>query len=174
VQFLQLTISDENNIHFMDISLTIGSGANFAGDGHPNNTNTKIQNGFRVCKIALRYYVSEKNHCILGLKFPNNSIKIGDEVISLNDKYCEHIRNVRKYIETIDIRTITLRSTTTQYIYTERMRDQLTAEEPIELNTSIPSQSLRTTSQRKRILEEGMYLESPIKNFSVANIEFYM
>jgi len=144
-------------VYTLDISLSIGSTANYAGDGPTTTTQAVDLNGFTVTKIALRYYIVTKNHHILGIKFPNNSIKIGDEVISLNDMYCEHIRNVRKYIERTKIHTIKLRSITTQQIYTETMHVQRGTEDSRQQTTNTTNTSGTTgyTTTPKRRREEG-------------------
>jgi len=146
----------ENNkeVYTLEISLSIGSTANYAGDGPTTTAQNVDLNGFTVTKIALRYYIVTKNHHILGIKFPNNSIKIGDEVISLNDMYCEHIRNVRKYIEMTHIHSIKLGSITTQQIYTESMHVQGGTENTGQqtLNTTNTTQ---TTTVPKRRRDEG-------------------
>jgi len=78
--------------------------------------------------------------------FLNNSIRIGDEVMKLNEIYCEHIGNVAKYIETTQLRSISLRNTLTQNCYTEY-------ENHNEILTS--SQNSHPASQRKRTRRNG-------------------
>ena len=81
---------------YCDISLLIGSSSNYAGDGPINRTNSLQLNGFKIVKIMPRFHISEINAELLSIKFPNNIINIGDEVVKLNNMYCEHIGNITK------------------------------------------------------------------------------
>jgi len=102
---------------YSDISLLIGSSSNYAGDGPKVRINSLELNGFKVEKSIFRYFVKEKNNYVLTSKFPGNSINIGDEIIQLNNLYCEHIGNVFKYIETTDIQHIQIKCKTTEQQY---------------------------------------------------------
>jgi len=122
---------------YRDISLLIGSTANYAGDGPVTRTNSLEVNGFIITRINLRFYVTEINRNVLDTIFPVSSICIGDEVMKLNDIYCEHIRNVTKYLETSQIRCITLK-------HNRRTGIQ---EQP---TSSTTPQIIENTHQRKR------------------------
>ena len=56
-----------------------------------------------------RFFVVEVNEVTLQKKGASNNVEVGDEVIQVNNLYCEHIRNVTKYIETTHISSIKLR-----------------------------------------------------------------
>ena len=79
-------------------------------------------NGFKVQCVESRYYISEVNDDVLREHFPENHIHIGDEVIKLNNEYCEHLRNVTKYIETTRVESLNLRSAATGEQYGETIR----------------------------------------------------
>jgi len=98
-----------NIVHYIEISLSIGSKANYTGDGPTARTNSLELNGFVISKFMHRYYIVQVNANVLRNKFPNNAINIGDEVIKINDMYCEHVRNIKKLIETEQVRTIMLK-----------------------------------------------------------------
>jgi len=70
-------------------------------------------NGIKILKTtsnsARRFFIGEVNETTLEKRIPNNSIDVGDEVIQINNSYCEHIGNVSKYIETTHIKTIQLK-----------------------------------------------------------------
>ena len=76
-------------------------------------------NGIKIRCIESRYHISEINDDVLREHFPHNRIHIGDEVIKLNNEYCEHLRNVMKYIETTRIQSLNLRSARTGEDYAE-------------------------------------------------------
>ena len=78
-------------------------------------------NGISMRCIESRYHISEINDDVLREHFPHNRIHIGDEVIKLNNEYCEHLRNVMKYIETTRIQSLNLRSARTGEDYAESM-----------------------------------------------------
>ena len=76
-------------------------------------------NGFKIRCVKFRYYISEINEEVLRQHFADNHIQIGDEVIKVNNEYCEHLRNVTKYIETTSVHCIHLRHVRTGEYYTE-------------------------------------------------------
>jgi len=104
-----LTSDFINFVCYIEISLSIGSNANYAGDGPTARTNSLELNGFVISKFMHRYYIVQVNATVLRIKFPNNVINIGDEVIKVNDMYCEHVRNIKKLTETEQVRTIILK-----------------------------------------------------------------
>jgi len=69
-----------------DISLLKGSAANYGGDGPTRRYGSLILNGLHIVKIACRYYVD-----VFRNRFPHSAIKVGDEVIKINQFYCEHL-----------------------------------------------------------------------------------
>ena len=92
-----------------------------AGDGPKKRINSLLLNGFKIQCTKSRYYISEVNDNVLREHFPENHIHIGDEVIKLNNEYCEHLRNVTKYIETTRVESLNLRNVGTGEDYTESM-----------------------------------------------------
>lgn len=74
-----------------DISRLIGSAANYAGDGPTKR--------YGIIKVSSRYYVDEIYDNIFRNRFPLSAIKVGDEVIKINQFYCEHLGHLSKYIE---------------------------------------------------------------------------
>ena len=104
-------------LRLLNISLLIGCSSNYAGDGPVTRTDSLQLNGFKIARIMLRYHISEINTELLSYIFSNNNINIGDEVIQLNNLYCEHIGNVTKYIESTIIHNIQIRSSINGCIY---------------------------------------------------------
>jgi len=84
----------------------------------------------------------------LNIRFPNNNIRLRDEVISLNDIYCEHIRNVTKFIETTHIYKICLKHSLTQIVYTEEL--------PNLLDEPLVQPVLENNDVRKRFRSNGI------------------
>jgi len=80
---------------YTEITLLIGSVANYAGDGPRTRISSLELNGIEISKFAQRFYVNQINVTVLRNKFPNDAINIGDEVVKINDSYCEHIRNIK-------------------------------------------------------------------------------
>jgi len=80
-----------------------------ADAGVTKRFNSLNVNGIKILKSASRFYVSEINEAILTEKMPTEDIVVGDEVIQINNLFCEHIRNVSKYIETNHISSIQLK-----------------------------------------------------------------
>ena len=128
-----------------DISLLIGSKANVAGDGPKVRINSLELNGFKIRCVKFRYYISEINEVVLREHFADNHIQIGDEVIKVNNEYCEHLRNVTKYIETTSVHCIHLRHVRTGEYYTETET----------IVTSIP-----TAAQSTSVNSKGMSMYS--------------
>jgi len=120
------------SVFYIEISLLIGSSANFAGDGPMTRTNSLELNGLVISKIRLRYYVVQINANVLTMKFPNTVISIGDEVIKINDVYCEHIGNITKLIETKKIRSIMIRKGFGANTFTVTIHDITMVNEPLE------------------------------------------
>jgi len=102
---------------YQEISLLIGSSSNFAGDGPKTRVNSLELNGVKIVKTLLKYYVAEVRIAIFRKLFPHDSIQVGDEVIQLNNTYCEHIGNVSKYSETNNIYHIQIRNKTTGLLH---------------------------------------------------------
>jgi len=136
-----------NKRYHVDISLLVGSTANYAGDGPTVRSDSMLLNGLKIQKISMRYFVADINVYVLRAIFPNNNVKLGDEVISLNDIYCEHIRNVTKFIETTQISKICLKSALTQILYTE---------EKVQVNpVSLTQSTFEVPEVRKRLRTNG-------------------
>lgn len=88
---------------------TVVTFTNAEADAGLKRFNSLNVNGIKILKVASRFYVSEINEAILTKKIPTENIAVGDEVIQINNLYCEHIRNVCKYIETTHISSIQLK-----------------------------------------------------------------
>jgi len=125
------------------VSLLKGSSANYAGDGPTRRYGCLNLNGIYVVKISSRYYVEEIYHNVIMDRFPSNSIKIGDEVIKVNQFYCEHLGNVSKYIEKTHIRYLELKSKLTGENYYEESHEASTI---FENNEELAFQSIVTTN----------------------------
>ena len=82
-----LNISRFRDYFKYEISLLIGSTANVAGDGPQIRANSLHLNGFKICRMEFRYYISEIKEDILNERFRNNHIQVGDEVIKVNDEF---------------------------------------------------------------------------------------
>ena len=142
---------------YYNISLLIGSKANYAGDGPKRIENSFYGNGFKICCMESRYYISEVDENILAWNYPCNDIQIGDEVIKLNDTPCENLQNVQKYIKNNEIQCLNLRSIRTNQYYTERMArtnehyDETTA---AAINEHL-SKPRAATAKRKRSFYKG-------------------
>jgi len=89
-------------------------------------------NGLVISKFRQRYYVVQINSNVLNSKFPNTVINIGDEVVKINDIYCEHIGNITKLIETEKIRSVMLRKGFGENAYTVTINDSTMVEKPLE------------------------------------------
>ena len=138
-----------NHKSFKDISLLIGSCANYAGDGPTKRINSLQLNGFKILKTGSRFYIDEINDAVLLTKYNTNAIHVGDEVIKLNDVYCEHIGNVRKYIETTQITKIYLRNKVSGICYTQSMQDdRIPQQDTNEASPVCSSSMLLTQSQQ--------------------------
>jgi hypothetical protein len=96
--------------NYVDVSLLIGSSANYAGDGPSRQERSRRLNGISALRSHANYHVATIDEDILRAKFPENDIRVGDEIIKINDMYCESFRNVQSYIENNSIRNITLRN----------------------------------------------------------------
>jgi len=132
------TTGSSKGFVYNEISLLIGSTANFAGDG-PRRVDSLELNGFKIWKNSLRFYITELNENLLRAKFSNNSIQVGDEVLKLNGFYCEHLRNVTKYVETTIIHSMQLRKRITGIYY-----------DVAQQNTNPDSTTQRKRSRRNR------------------------
>ena len=137
-----------NHHSFKDISLLIGSGANYAGDGPTKRINSLHLNGFKIKKTDSRFYIEEINDAVLFTKYNTNAIHVGDEVIKLNDVYCEHIGNVRKYIETTKITMIYLRNKDSGICYAETMHDESIPQQISNDESTLCSSSMLRTRSR--------------------------
>ena len=105
-------------------------------------SNSLHLNGFKIHRVEFRYYISEINEDVLREHFPHNHIQVGDEVIKVNNEYCEHLSNITKYIETTRIQSLNLMSVTTREYYTEIM-----------------AASIATTPQSSCVSTKGMYMQ---------------
>ena len=114
-------------------------------------------NGFDICCIKSRYYISEIDENILALNFPSHSITIGDEVIKVNDTYCEHLRFVKKYIGSTKILSLNMRSITTNQYYTVTMTRGMNenCNEATITTNAISLPSLNSTANRERTHVQG-------------------
>ena len=95
---------------YFEVSLLVGSQANYAGDGPSRQDRSRRLNGISAIRSNFNYYVATIDENILSAKFPGNDIRIGDEIIKINDMYCESFRNIQSYIENNSVRNITLRN----------------------------------------------------------------
>ena len=120
------------------ISLLIGSSSNYAGDGPTRRYNCLRLNGFYVEKRQGRFYVDEMFDDVLWNKFHAYAIKVGDEVIQLNNIYCEHLGTVAKYMGNYRIKSIQLRSKESGNCYYEQEVENET-ETIFEQNTQASS-----------------------------------
>ena len=136
-------------LRLLDISLLIGCSSNYAGDGPVTRTDSLQLNGFKIARIMLKYHISEINAELLRYIFSNNNINIGDEVVQLNNLYCEHIGNVTKYIESTIIHNIQIRSSINGCIYvlTSRDRVQMSNRDEIMQPSAV---AMYSTPRRKR------------------------
>ena len=136
-------------LRLLNISLLIGCSSNYAGDGPVTRTDSLQLNGFKIARIMLRYHISEINTELLSYIFSNNNINIGDEVIQLNNLYCEHIGNVTKYIESTIIHNIQIRSSINGCIYvlTSMDRVQMYNRDEIMQPSAV---AINSTPRRKR------------------------
>jgi len=76
-------------------------------------------NGLYVSKQSFRYFVEEINETVFRNKFRDSPIQIGDEVIKVNNLYCEHLGNVGKYLETTNISSLQMISKVTGEVYVD-------------------------------------------------------
>jgi len=149
---------------FIEISLLIGSTANYAGDGPTRKYNCLTLNGIHIIKRSSRYHVEDINQDVLREKFANCSININDEVIKVNEYYCEHLGNVAKYIEKTPVRYLQLRNAITGRTYSEQANDTVHMEETLQRTEKIPASRKRKVSDRPSLNdaldEEAAVLEN--------------
>jgi len=150
---------------FIEISLLIGSTANYAGDGPTRKDNCLSLNGIYIIKRSTRYHIEDINQDVLRRKFANCSININDEVIKVNQFYCEHLGNVAKYIERTPVRYLQLRNVITGQTYSEQANETIHMEETLQRTAiSIPTSRKRKVSDRQyfndALDEEAAVLEN--------------
>jgi len=127
-----------------DISRLLGCAANYAGDGPTRRYGILQLNGIHIVKIPPRFYVDQIYQDVFSNRFPQSAIKVGDEVIKINQFYCEHLGNVSKYIEKTLVTSIQLRSKATGELFTESS-SSIDATNQFES----PSSSLQLTTTRR-------------------------
>ena len=59
--------------------LLIGSGVNYAGDGHSRQERSRKLNGISALRSSYNYCVATMDEDILRAKFPKNDIRLSDE-----------------------------------------------------------------------------------------------
>jgi len=115
-------------------------------------------NGLYVVKKSFRYFVEEIYDAVFRDKFPNSRMKVGDEVIKINQFYCEHLGNVEKYIEKTAIRSLQMISTLTGEVYFDEdlTVDTLNVEDETT-STLLPNFTATPSPQkRKKRLNRGL------------------
>ena len=83
-------------------------------------------NGLHIAKKQTKFFIDEIYDDVLRKKFQAYRIKVGDEVIVINNIYCEHLRTVTKYVETNCIKNMRLKCKYSGLYYSEEEHIQLT------------------------------------------------
>jgi hypothetical protein len=55
--------------------------ANYSIDGHTNRMDSIISNGIEIKRFKTRYYITAINSTILSKMFPDNLVRVGDQVL---------------------------------------------------------------------------------------------
>jgi len=114
---------------------------------------------------SFRYFVDEIHDTIFINKFPHSRVKVGDEVIKINEFYCQHLGNVGKYIENTAINYLQVISSVTGEVYNDE--DTTVATEIISVSHMNKSSSRKTQKRRRLTIEhngdsnEGMDITLP-------------